>query len=64
MKKFDFCCWCEAKVKVPEVINPKKLLVCSKGCRDAEILFRIHYEDDEMNRRSHYQATMRGLADG
>ena len=64
MKKFEFCSWCEAKIEIPKAINPKKLLVCSKGCRDAEILFRKLFSDGAINRRAHYEVLTRGTDNG
>ena len=63
--KIDVCHWCSVKIKVSDSFNPKKdKAVCSKGCKDAEKLFTLHFSDEEINRRAHYMATMRGIADG
>jgi hypothetical protein len=60
-KKHEFCVWCEAKVKLPHKgINPKKKIVCSKGCRDAEMLFTKMFSDESINRRAHYTVLTKG----
>ena len=57
---YDFCCWCDVKVKVPKNRDHSKKLVCSQGCRDAELLFTKMFSDEEQNRRAHYYAMTRG----
>ena len=63
MTDVDVCFWCLAKVEVPKNHNPHKKIVCSIGCRSAEMLFGLYYSEEEMNRRAHYYAIMRGLSD-
>ena len=59
-KKREVCIWCLYPVVVPENHKPKKLLVCSTGCRDAEMLFQRMFSDEEINRRDHYTELTRG----
>jgi len=59
------CDWCDTKLNVKDHYDPLQHPVfCSKGCMDADKLFRLHFGDEEMNRRAHYQSVMRGLSDG
>jgi len=54
--KTTVCVWCLAPVKVQDNFNERKQkAVCSTGCRDAELLFNIHFGDEEINRRAHYR---------
>ena len=55
------CChWCLAIIEVPESFNKQKKVVCSQSCKDAEMLFNIHWSDEEINRRAHYDELTRG----
>ena len=59
MSKKDACCWCSQIILIP---NKQKMGItpCSKGCKDAEILFRCSYGDEELNRKAHYSVLTRG----
>jgi len=55
------CVWCSALCKVPDNFNPLlKDVVCSKTCREAELLFQLHFSDEAINRRAHYRAITKG----
>lgn len=42
----DFCVWCAKKLEAPESYDKKKqMLYCSTGCFDAELLFRVLFDD-------------------
>ncbi len=68
MSQIDaFCWWCHAPIKkMPKSYDPKRhKAICSRGCRDAETLFNIHFNDEEINRRAHYRyLTQQGGEDG
>lgn len=58
------CTWCLTPLEVEDNYNDlQHSVVCSQGCRDAETLFRMFYDDEEMNRRAHYHSIMKGLSD-
>ena len=60
MKPFC-CCWCDALVNVRNTFNPLQNSVhCSKGCEDAEIMFRLWMSDEEIHRRTHYKELTQG----
>ena len=60
MKK-STCEWCNAIVNVRDTFNEKKnKAVCSPACKAAEMLFQMHFNDEEVNRRAHYNALTRG----
>ena len=41
-----FCVWCAKKLTAPKGFNEKKqALYCSRGCFDAELLFRVLFDD-------------------
>ena len=55
MKK-SACCWCDAIVNVRDDFDQwKDMVACSDGCRAADLLFRQHFSDEEINRRAHYR---------
>jgi hypothetical protein len=55
MKK-SACVWCSAHVNVRDSFDQwDDMAVCSIGCKAADMLFRLHFSDVEMNRRSHYR---------
>jgi hypothetical protein len=59
--KAEYCYWCDKPVRVQDNFDPKKQkAVCSRGCRDAEAQFQVHYSDEEINRRAHYRHLTRG----
>ena len=61
MKVKTFCHWCHAPVLMPEGFDEKKHKpICSIGCRNAEMLFNMHFSDEEINRRAHYRAITKG----
>lgn len=60
----EYCHWCSSPVEVKDTFDRNKnISFCCVGCRDAETLFRLYYDDEEMNRRAHYHSIMRGLSD-
>ena len=61
MSKKTCCVWCLAIVTVQNGFNEKKQkAVCSQSCKDAEMLFNVHWSDTEINRRTHYIELTRG----
>ena len=50
----EYCWWCNTPVKVNKRHNFTNVTVCSKGCRDAWIMFERWMSDEEINRRDHY----------
>lgn len=59
--KTTVCCWCLAPVKVRNTFDERtQKVVCSQGCKDAELLFCLHYSDEEINRRAHYRFLTEG----
>jgi hypothetical protein len=60
-KVTTFCWWCHTAIKMPQGFNEKKSKpMCSVGCRDAEMLFNIHFSDEEINRKWHYDEITKG----
>ena len=56
-----FCFWCLKPVVMPEGFDEKKHKpICSIGCKNAEMLFNLHFSDEEINRREHYRYLTRG----
>ena len=63
MKK-SACCWCDAIVNVRDDFDQwKDMVACSDGCRAADLLFREHFSDVEMNRREHYLYLTQGTGE-
>lgn len=60
--KVRTCCfWCNAIVEMKPGFNEKKSKpFCSVTCLEAEMLFQMHYCDEEINRRNHYDELTRG----
>ena len=56
------CChWCNAFITMKEGFNEKKTKpMCSKGCRDAEMLFNQLFSEKRINRERHYLALTKG----
>jgi len=55
MKK-SACCWCDAIVNVRDDFDQwADMVACSNGCKSADMLFRLHFSDEEINRRAHYR---------
>jgi hypothetical protein len=48
------CNWCTAIIEVPKEITRKHNVYCSIGCRDANRLFEMYSQEEEINRRYHY----------
>lgn len=64
MSKYVCCEWCLSSIQVKDSFNPKKKrVVCSTGCKDAELLFQQHWNDEEINRRDHYAYLTKGEDD-
>ena len=60
MKK-SACVWCSKLVNVRDDFDQwKDVAACSNGCKSADMLFRQHFSDIEMNRRLHYLALTQG----
>ena len=50
------CTWCLAPIEVKDMFDERKRkMVCSQSCKDAEMLFTLHWSDEEINRREHYR---------
>lgn len=63
--KQNYCAWCLSPNKVPDNFNDSTDAVyCTKGCRDAETLFKMMYSDGEIHRRDHYDELTKGEDDG
>lgn len=61
MTKIVCCEWCLKPVKAKDTFNPaKSIIVCSRGCRDAETLFRMLFSEENINRERHYNELTRG----
>jgi hypothetical protein len=55
------CVWCGSIIRVRELFNEKtQKAVCSQSCKDAEMLFNVHWSDEEINRRTHYIELTKG----
>lgn len=55
------CVWCNSIVKVRDNFDDlQHKAVCSQSCKDAEMLFMIHWGDEEINRRNHYIELTKG----
>ena len=55
------CVWCSTIVDVKDSFDQwADMVACSDGCRAADLLFRQHFSDVEMNRRLHYLALTQG----
>lgn len=56
------CCeWCLELIQVKDTFNPrKKAIICCRGCRDAETMFRMMFSDEEINRKRHYDDLTKG----
>ena len=58
------CDWCQTFVKVHDTFDPlRDAVVCSRGCEDAETIFRLWMSDEEINRRQHYEYLTQGDLD-
>ena len=56
-----FCFWCLKPVAMSDGFDEKKSKpFCSIGCLNAEMLFNLHFGDEEINRREHYRYLTRG----
>ena len=61
MAKYACCEWCLTPIKVPNSFDPiVRQVVCNRGCRDAETLFRIMFSDEQINRNRHYDDLTQG----
>ena len=59
------CVWCLAPVKVRDNFDHlRHAAVCSTVCKQAEMLFQMHFCDEEINRRAHYRELTKGGQDG
>lgn len=55
------CVWCWKPVKVKAPYDElRHKAVCSQPCKDAEMLFKWHFSDEEINRRAHYRELTKG----
>ena len=55
------CVWCNSIVKVRDNFDDlRHKAVCSQSCKDAELLFNMHFSDEEINRRAHYRELTKG----
>ena len=55
------CMWCLSPIQVKDTFKEqKRKIVCSQSCKDAEMLFTLHWSDEEINRRAHYHELTRG----
>lgn len=60
MKKAN-CIWCLSVVSVRDNFDDlQHKAVCSRSCKDAEMLFTTHWSDEEINRRQHYAELTQG----
>jgi len=58
------CVWCGTFLKVRDTFNDlQHKAVCSVTCKEAEMLFTLHWSDKEINRRAHYQELTKGEDD-
>jgi len=58
------CIWCSKIVNVRDDFDQwKDMVACSDGCRAADLLFRLHFSDVEMNRREHYLYLTQGTGE-
>ena len=55
------CSWCLKIVTTQNVTNE---VYCSKGCHDADLLFKFYESDTRINRRRHYAELTKGGNDG
>jgi hypothetical protein len=50
------CVWCSTIVDVKDSFDQwDDLAACCNGCKSADMLFRLHFSDVEINRRAHYR---------
>lgn len=54
------CSWC---LKIVTTSNVTHEAYCSKGCHDADNLFKYYNSDVEINRKRHYTQLTKGSDD-
>ena len=54
--KTTCCVWCSKPVEVQDIYNDLQYsAVCSQTCKDAEMLFRMYYSDEEQAMRQYFE---------
>lgn len=55
------CSWC---LRIMPTDNETHEVYCSTGCRDADVLFKQAFSDDEINLHRHYHNLTKGGGNG